>query len=243
MRSESWPKTDVISFKTNSSIHSITLSSSPQLYYCSYHWTKATKAHHSSFLLPQITVVRPVKRSRSSSPDKASKNRPNPSRHPPPPIMPPRKRSSAAAAAAAAATSRSDSTTSSNSIDSIPQPPARNRKASVPVTPAIKKESVLAPLPTNDLPAFLRFPLCLLLNLSMSALFYSLAAEFQAGDLSSASKSLNEWWQVGGLVFCKALEIAMGWWGRFDGTNHWKPHRVLRDSERVEKMEKGQGSR
>ncbi|MCJ1255372.1 hypothetical protein MMC24_003188 [Lignoscripta atroalba] len=73
-----------------------------------------------------------------------------------------------------------------------------------------------APLPASKLPAPLRFPLVVILSLTLSALLYSFTSEFTAGDLSSVSRSLNEWWQVSGLVGWKATELAIGWWGEYD---------------------------
>lgn len=73
------------------------------------------------------------------------------------------------------------------------------------------------PVVTSKLPTAMRFPLLVLLSLSLSALLYSVSSELMVGDLSSVSRSLNEWWQVGGLLGCKTLELAVGWWGEFDG--------------------------
>jgi len=72
-------------------------------------------------------------------------------------------------------------------------------------------------LPTSKLPAELRFPLVLALNLSLSALLYSFASEFTAGDLSSVSRSINTWWEIGTLVAFRVVELAVGWWGEYDG--------------------------
>ena len=66
------------------------------------------------------------------------------------------------------------------------------------------------------IPTQLRFPLVVISNLALSALCYSFSSEFAAGDLSSVSRSINEWSQVGGLLFCRVLELALGWWGNYD---------------------------
>ncbi len=73
------------------------------------------------------------------------------------------------------------------------------------------------PIPTTKVPRALRFPLLVVLNLSFSALLYSLSSEFIDGDLSSVSRSVDGWWQVGGLLGCKTLELAVGWVGDYDG--------------------------
>lgn len=56
------------------------------------------------------------------------------------------------------------------------------------------------PLRASKLPTPLRFPLLVVLSLSLSSLLYSFSAEFTMGELASVSRSLNEWWEVGLLV-------------------------------------------
>jgi hypothetical protein len=71
-----------------------------------------------------------------------------------------------------------------------------------------------APLRASKLPAPIRFPLVVILSLSLSSLLHSFAAEYTAGDLASISRSLNEWWEVGGLVAwktCVILEVLMSY--------------------------------
>ena len=57
-----------------------------------------------------------------------------------------------------------------------------------------------APLHASKLPRPIQFPLVVILSLSSSALLYSFAADFTAGELAAVSRSLNEWWEVGALV-------------------------------------------
>ncbi|KAI4134529.1 MAG: hypothetical protein LQ347_001452 [Umbilicaria vellea] len=76
------------------------------------------------------------------------------------------------------------------------------------------------------LPAALRFPLLVVFSLTLSSVFYSLSSAFTAGDLSSVSRSLNDWWEVAGLVGWKATELAVGWWGEYDGTFFLLPYSV-----------------
>ena len=63
-----------------------------------------------------------------------------------------------------------------------------------------------------------RFPAIVLLNYILSSAGYSVAAFFTAGDLSSVSARVEEWWKVAGLLAWKAIELAVGWWGEYDGT-------------------------
>jgi hypothetical protein len=57
-----------------------------------------------------------------------------------------------------------------------------------------------APLRASKLPAFLRFPLLVLLSLTLSSLLYSFVAEYTEGDLASVSRTLQRWEDVGALV-------------------------------------------
>jgi hypothetical protein len=57
-----------------------------------------------------------------------------------------------------------------------------------------------ARLHASKLPRPIQFPLVVILSLSSSALLYSLAAEYTAGELAAVSRSLNEWWEIGVLV-------------------------------------------
>ncbi len=61
-----------------------------------------------------------------------------------------------------------------------------------------------APVRASKLPRRIQFPLVVLLSLSTSALFYSFAAKYTAGELATVSRSLNEWWEVGALVGWRA---------------------------------------
>ena len=72
------------------------------------------------------------------------------------------------------------------------------------------------PIAASKIPAPLRFPILVLLSLTLSAFLYSFTSEFTAGDLSSVSRSVNDWWEVTGLLGVKTLELAVGWWGQYD---------------------------
>ncbi len=52
----------------------------------------------------------------------------------------------------------------------------------------------------SKIPRFLRFPLVLLLNLTLSALLYSFIADYTMADLARVSRSLDQWWEVAALV-------------------------------------------
>ena len=72
------------------------------------------------------------------------------------------------------------------------------------------------PMDVHIVPHSLRFPIAVLLNLTLSASLYSITSDFRAGDLSSVSRSVNQWWEVIGLLGGKIAELAIGWYGDFD---------------------------
>ena len=91
-----------------------------------------------------------------------------------------------------------------------------------------------APIQASKLPAFLRFPLLVLLSLTISTLLYSFVAEYTEGDLARVSRSLDQWHEVGVLVGWRTFvgldiqfwalaneecrfELGLGWFGDYDG--------------------------
>lgn len=70
--------------------------------------------------------------------------------------------------------------------------------------------------PDSTLPGALQFPLLAVLSLTLSATLYTIASSFTAGDLSSVSRRLDDWWEVAGLIGWKTAELAVGWWGGYD---------------------------
>ncbi|TAQ84231.1 hypothetical protein B7494_g7448 [Chlorociboria aeruginascens] len=92
--------------------------------------------------------------------------------------------------------------------------PPRKDKLAEKVTAVIQKGD--APLRASKLPPFLRFPLLVLLSLTISSLLYSLTAELTAGDLARVSRTLDGWWEVGALVGWRTFELGLGWFGGYD---------------------------
>lgn len=72
-------------------------------------------------------------------------------------------------------------------------------------------------IPTSKIPRPLRFPLAVLLNLSLSTLLYTVVSEFTAGDLATVSRSVNDWSEILALLGCKIAELGVAWVGGFDG--------------------------
>ncbi len=71
---------------------------------------------------------------------------------------------------------------------------------------------------TSKVPESLLFPTLVVLSLTISSALYSVASVFTAGDLSSVSRSLDDWWEVVGLIGWRIVVLAFGWWGEYDST-------------------------
>ncbi|KAG0646867.1 hypothetical protein D0Z07_6247 [Hyphodiscus hymeniophilus] len=74
-----------------------------------------------------------------------------------------------------------------------------------------------APIRASKLPAFLPFPLLVLLSLTLSSLLYSFVAEYMEGDLASVARKLDQWHEVGAMVGWRTFELGLGWFGGYDG--------------------------
>ena len=72
---------------------------------------------------------------------------------------------------------------------------------------------------TGQLSSHLRFPLVIATNLVLNAVLLSFTSTYAAGDLSGVSRSINDWWEVGGTLLLKIIELHVGWWGDFDSRN------------------------
>lgn len=64
-----------------------------------------------------------------------------------------------------------------------------------------------APLRASKLPRPVQFPLVVILSLVSSALLYSFAAEYIAGELATVSRTVTEWWEVGMLLGWKTSGV------------------------------------
>ena len=78
-------------------------------------------------------------------------------------------------------------------------------------------QAIIQKLPEKVPSSTLRFLGLVVLSLTLSSLGYSASAPFLAGDLSGVSRRVDEWWQVVGLLGWRGAELAVGWWGGYDG--------------------------
>jgi len=63
----------------------------------------------------------------------------------------------------------------------------------------------------SRLPSSARFSLVVLSSLIVSSVLFTLTSSVTAGDLGLVSKHLEEWWEVGGLVAWRAVEVGLAW--------------------------------
>lgn len=71
--------------------------------------------------------------------------------------------------------------------------------------------------PLASIPSPARFSLVVLSSLIVSSVLFTLTSSFTVGDLGPISKHLEEWWEVGGLIGWKAIEVGAAWALGFDG--------------------------
>lgn len=79
----------------------------------------------------------------------------------------------------------------------------------------------------EGLPAWLGYPLSIILSLALSAVFYSFVPDVAGVHFATVSRSLNEPWQIGGLVAWKVVEITVAWVAGLDREYSYKPYPVV----------------
>lgn len=85
------------------------------------------------------------------------------------------------------------------------------------VVPAL---ATIAPVPQSRLPAALRFPLMLILTLSISAFGYSITAEPMGFETREVAPNFQEPWQVALVLGYKVASIAFVWFMNYDCVYH-----------------------
>ncbi|KAI0816790.1 hypothetical protein GGR55DRAFT_253876 [Xylaria sp. FL0064] len=71
--------------------------------------------------------------------------------------------------------------------------------------------------PRSKLPTPIQFPLVAILNLAISELGYSLLWPYTQGALSTHARLLGTWAEVGAVTGWRLFELALGWFGDYDG--------------------------
>lgn len=72
------------------------------------------------------------------------------------------------------------------------------------------------PIRASRLPRHLRFPLLIIISLSLNVAALSIVADGLGYELGSVSRSRNETWQVAAYLGWKVAELAVGWYGKYD---------------------------
>ncbi|KAJ5692794.1 hypothetical protein N7462_002217 [Penicillium macrosclerotiorum] len=85
--------------------------------------------------------------------------------------------------------------------------------------PKDPKDALMVLAPTTRLariPSPARFLLVALGSLVVSSVLFTLTASLTRGDLGLVSKHLEEWWEVGGLIAWRGVEVGLAWVLGFD---------------------------
>jgi hypothetical protein len=79
------------------------------------------------------------------------------------------------------------------------------------------KSVATLPSQTERIPAPARFVFAVLSSLVLSSALFTLTSVITIGDLGLISKHLEKWWEVGGLIAWRAVELGLAWVLGFDG--------------------------
>ncbi|KAF7719815.1 Uncharacterized protein PECH_006921 [Penicillium ucsense] len=93
------------------------------------------------------------------------------------------------------------------------------RVQSAPEAKADPKQALAKVVPKSGvrrIPSPARFVLVVLGSLVLSSTLFTLTYGFTQGDLGLVSKHLEEWWEVGGLIAWRGVEVALAWLVGFD---------------------------
>jgi hypothetical protein len=66
-------------------------------------------------------------------------------------------------------------------------------------------------------PSPVRFVLVVFNSLLLSSVLFTMTSSVTLGELGRVSKHLEAWWEVGGLMLWKAVEVGLAWILGFDG--------------------------
>ncbi|KAJ5338269.1 hypothetical protein N7452_004997 [Penicillium brevicompactum] len=71
--------------------------------------------------------------------------------------------------------------------------------------------------PLASIPSPARFALVVFSSLIISSVLFTLTSSFTVGDLGPISRHLEDWWEVGGLIGWRAIEVGLTWVLGYDG--------------------------
>ncbi|KAI0024739.1 hypothetical protein F4780DRAFT_552294 [Xylariomycetidae sp. FL0641] len=86
-------------------------------------------------------------------------------------------------------------------------------------SPSVQKRDDAAepPVIASKLPPSLQFPLVAILSLALSQLGYSLTWYYTKGAYAAHARILHTWTEVGLVTGWRICELALGWYGNYDG--------------------------
>ncbi|KAH8673625.1 hypothetical protein BX600DRAFT_508869 [Xylariales sp. PMI_506] len=125
-------------------------------------------------------------------------------------------------------TRRQDNTVEPEPVSAAPSPSEGLSPKHAPASPMIVSitqvegsKAVTRPShPQNRgsrLPPIIQFPLIVTLSLALSSLGFSLAHPWTKGVLATYARSLESWEEYGVLIGWRVFELALGWFGNYDG--------------------------
>ena len=95
--------------------------------------------------------------------------------------------------------------------------------------------SPMSSAPKSTIPSILRFPVLVLMSMTLSFSLYSITSDFSTGELSLVSNTRDKWWEIAGLLALKVAELAYGWWADYDSEYFTAPDYYAAD--RVQGMD------
>ncbi|CAG7917464.1 unnamed protein product [Penicillium olsonii] len=95
--------------------------------------------------------------------------------------------------------------------------PSKRRVSWADITSPARELTDAQPSPLASIPSPARFALVVLSSLVLSSGLFTLTSSFTVGDLGPISRHLEEWWEVGGLIGWRAIEVGLTWVLGYDG--------------------------
>jgi hypothetical protein len=110
--------------------------------------------------------------------------------------------------------------TARNVIKPNSPPPAQPMDSPPPLTRAPPRTYA-----ASRIPSAVRFPLLVVLSFALSTLLHTITADYAGIQLASASRSLQEPYQIGALLGWRVVEMLLAWVAGYDCRNplHYQP--------------------
>jgi len=104
---------------------------------------------------------------------------------------------------------------------SAPATRTRARSTASPSEPAIVSPPAAGqPRRISKIPSTIQFIVVVILSFALESLLQSVVSQFGVGDLAAISKHSESWEEIAGLLGWKVTQLALYWFGNFDGKSH-----------------------